>query len=53
MKKANAGIAEKVCVDLINMNLIFTLPNVYVLPALISKFPLQVNVSIAVKMKLS
>ena len=35
------------------MNLICTLPNVYVLPALISKFPLQVNVSIAVKMKLS
>jgi hypothetical protein len=44
---------RKVCVDLINMNLICTLPNVYVLPALISKFPLQVNVSIAVKMKLS
>jgi hypothetical protein len=33
MKKANAGFAEKVCVGLINMNLIYALPNVYVLPA--------------------
>jgi hypothetical protein len=36
MKKANAGFAEKVCVGLINMNLIYALPNVYVLPALTS-----------------